>query len=119
MTVDTALSILVLYIQDDWKVKPTFTLNAGLRYDEMANFFSILSPKLTNFTFGKAATYNEQIASGVTGLAPSSHVLAHNIWGLTPRVGFAWDVFGNGRTALRGGAPACFQINRRTSTSQI
>lgn len=92
-----------VFIQDDWKVMPTFTLNAGIRYDQMSNFFSVYSPRLTNFTFGSGATYDSQIAAGVAGLAPNTHVLDHNIWGLNPRVGFSWDVFGNGRTAVRGG----------------
>ncbi len=92
-----------VFVQDDWKVSPRFTLNAGIRYDMMANFFSVLSPQLTNFTFGAGSTYNEQIANGVAGLQPSSHVLDHNIWQVTPRIGFSYDVQGNGRTALRGG----------------
>jgi hypothetical protein len=92
-----------VYIQDDWKLKRNFTLNAGLRYDSMANFFSILSPQLTNFTFGQGTTLNAQVADGVTGLSKSSNVLDHSIWGINPRVGFAWDVFGKGKTAVRGG----------------
>jgi hypothetical protein len=92
-----------VFVQDDWKVMPRFTLNAGLRYDMMSNFFSILSPQLTNFTFGQGATLDEQVAGGVAGLSPNSHVLDHNVWGLTPRVGFSWDLFGTGKTAIRGG----------------
>ena len=92
-----------VFVQDDWKVSPRFTLNAGVRFDSMANFFSVLSPQLTNFTLGDSATYNQAIATGVAGLQPSDHVLDHTIWQVTPRVGFSYDVQGNGRTALRGG----------------
>jgi hypothetical protein len=92
-----------VYIQDDWKLRPKFTLNAGLRYDSMANFFSIYTPKLTRFTLGNNGTLSQNISNGVAGLANTSHVLDHSIWGLNPRAGFAWDVFGKGKTAVRGG----------------
>jgi hypothetical protein len=92
-----------IYVQDDWKVMRTLTLNAGLRYDSMANFFSIQSPALTNFTLAGGSGFNGSIAGGVAGLAKSDHVLDHSPWGINPRVGFAWDVFGKGKTAIRGG----------------
>lgn len=91
------------FVQDDWKVTPRFTLNLGVRYDGMVNFFSIYRPTLSKFILGSGSTLDAQVTSGIAKLAGTSHVLDHNIGGFTPRVGFSWDVFGTGRTALRGG----------------
>lgn len=91
------------FLQDDWKLTPRFTLNLGIRYDGMVNFFSIFRPTLSRFLLGSGSTLNAEVASGIAKLAGTSHVLDHNIGGFTPRVGFSWDVFGKGRTAVRGG----------------
>ena len=50
-----------LYVQDDWKLRPTFTLNAGLRYDSMANLFSILSPTIFKF---QIRTRSDSVCAG-------------------------------------------------------
>lgn len=92
-----------VFVQDDWKVRPSFTLNAGLRFDIMSNLFSIYSPKLSKFNLGPGATFLEQVASGRVAASPNAHVLDHSPYGITPRVGFSWDLFGKGTTAIRGG----------------
>ncbi|MGA2989056.1 MAG: carboxypeptidase regulatory-like domain-containing protein [Candidatus Korobacteraceae bacterium] len=69
------------FIQDDWKLTRRLTLNFGLRYEY---------EKLPAPQFANPAVWQ-------TGHVPSDK----NNFG--PRIGFAWDVFGNGKTAVRGG----------------
>ena len=91
------------YLQDDWKLSPRLTVNLGVRYDTMINFFSIYSPTLSRFNLGTGSTWDAEVASGTATLANNHKVLNKNIGGFTPRVGFSWDVFGKGKTAVRGG----------------
>jgi hypothetical protein len=91
------------YLQDDWKVSPRLTVNLGVRYDGMANFFAINRPVLSKFNLGSGSVWTTEVATGTANLAGTNHVLNHNIGGFTPRVGFSWDLFGTGKTAVRGG----------------
>jgi hypothetical protein len=88
------------YIQDSYKLRPTFTLNLGLRWEFMSD------PVERN---GHTSAFVP--IGGIPGgplpnqATLTDHVFAVNKSGnFAPRVGFAWDVFGTGRTAVRGGA---------------
>ena len=90
-----------VYFQDDWRLSSRVTLNAGIRYD-LVTGFAIDQSMVTNFQKLQAAGQSG-LFNGVVGFqewGPSSREDYNNI---QPRLGVAWDVFGNGRDLFRAG----------------
>src|SRR4029077_5700373 len=88
-----------LFIQDDWRASSKLTVNLGLRYEintvvrEAGNLIGNFDPTLGLVQDGK------QIGDVYSG----------NLNKLGPRVGFAYDISGNGRTVIRAGAGIYFE----------
>ncbi len=120
------------YIQDDWHVTPKLTVNLGLRvsffgtypekYHNFYNFFpNLYNPAqaptidVTGSITGTAGSlvpgsgnfYDGMVACGTNG-TPSG-CMKDRLVNPAPRVGFAWDPFGNGKWAIRGGYGLFFE----------
>jgi hypothetical protein len=95
------ISIVGAYVQDDWRFRPNLTLNLGLRW-EMATVPTETKGKLTNLpTIDAAKPLCGIQVTGCAGVAP--YFSNPTLRNFEPRVGFAWDPFRNGKTAVRGG----------------
>jgi hypothetical protein len=108
------------YIQDDFKVTRSLTLNLGLRYElmkpprEKFGAWSMFVPELGKQVVAGRGTipdFDQRIRdSGVSqyvvmaeDVGLPSTIMKTDYTDFAPRFGFAWRVFGNSRTVLRGG----------------
>ncbi len=93
------------FIQDDWKATKRLTLNLGLRYDLLTSPYE-LNNRQSNF----------DIASGTLKLAGangnSRALVDTNFTNFAPRAGFAYDIFGTGKTVVRGGYGIYYFLDR-------
>jgi Carboxypeptidase regulatory-like domain/TonB-dependent Receptor Plug Domain len=109
------------YFQDDWRVTPRLTLNLGLRislygtvYENKHQAFNFDPTKyVQGETFlNDDGTVNGNLTNGLVqcgvGGVPTGCARGH-LFNPAPRIGFAWDPQGNGKTAIRGGYGIFFE----------
>ena len=84
------------FVQDDWRLAPRFTLNLGMRY-EFKSPIKAANNLWANFDANSPTGLVQQGAPGVDSLWKGDPK------NLSPRVGFAWDTKGDGKTVVRGG----------------
>lgn len=105
-----------LYVQDDWKIHPRLTMNLGLRWEGLST-----ANEKNNFLSNFAGLGDSQAGPihiihpedtprvGTPGVSACTLLDCFDDNNFGPRFGFAWDMFGDHKTALRGGYGMYYQ----------
>ena len=91
---ETFQSSHAFYLQDNWRATRNLTVNMGVRWD----YFGVIGEKnnlLSNF--------DSQLGLVQVGTGGLDKLYESDWNNFSPRIGFAWDISGKGKTVLRGG----------------
>lgn len=97
------------YVSDQWKASRRLSLTMGMRFDHMGNWFpedhpglAVWDPMRYNNT-SAAGAWSGMVWNEIDKSIPKSGFKSRPFF-YEPRFGFAYDIFGEGKTVLRGGA---------------
>ena len=106
---DMAYNIFEGYVQDSWKATNRLTIDGGLRLSHLGGWYerngvgmAVFDPRALQLAGAPATQFPRPDLDGHRPDIPTSGVEVKKLL-FAPRVGFAYDLSGNGRTLLRGG----------------
>jgi hypothetical protein len=99
---------LGFYAQDDYRMTSRLTVNMGLRYEFMTTPREAEGRQyaIRNLTTDSTVLPGGELAAWIPGPVMQNGTYRN----ISPRFGFAWDVFGDGRMALRGGGGIYYDV---------
>lgn len=100
------------FVQDDWKATRRLTLNLGVRYD-LYTYPYEKNNNQANYSFATGTL----LLAGLNGNSRSLINTDKN--NFAPRVGFAYDLYGNGKTSIRGGFGMFYFLDRGGVGNQL
>ena len=98
------------FAQDDWRVSPKLTLNLGLRYEYFTN---------PTEEFGRQANFDIDTGRLVLASGGGDALVEQDKNDFSPRVGFAYDLSGDGRSVVRGGYGLFYFLDRGGIDNQL
>lgn len=142
---DTAIALRFnryeFFVQDNWRLSPNLTINLGLRFETQTvpreqdrRIEDTFNLSLSQFGRLNPDDFSDQADKGIIEAANKAFELALQGWdgflngrqaiydpdrnNWAPRVGFAWDPLGTGKTAIRAGYGIFYDANLGAVTSQ-
>lgn len=85
-----------IYVNDEWRMKPNFTLSLGLRHDAEIN--TLNNDYVTPWSKDPVLTAIPELKNYL-----NAGNRKNQMGNISPRVSFSWDPFSNNRTFVRGG----------------
>jgi hypothetical protein len=102
------------YAQDDYHITSHLTVNMGLRYEFMT---TPREAEGRQYAIRKLTTDSAVLPGGeLAAWIPGPVMQNKTFWNYSPRFGFAWDVFGDGKTAVRGGGGIYYDVGNLGGT---
>jgi hypothetical protein len=96
----TPMDLYSGYVQDDWFITDRLTLNIGLRYDYW-DYYNV--DQRTNTIWQTLHEQRQYDESYLQDFWSDDGILDDDTNNVGPRIGFAWDITGEGRHTIRGG----------------